>query len=134
MNQPDKSKRKFTYFENRDVFIALTEMAKEETDKRGEIVTVPTLIREVALKRANEFRRGKGQKPIDYDPSAGKFAPVGAASPAQAVVDLKGNLAVFDRKGNKISGYNKLTQVPQLLRAFPKCRVISETAKISKTT
>jgi hypothetical protein len=128
MNQPDKSKRKFTYFENRDVFIALTQMAKEETEKRGEIVTVPALIREVMLKRANEFLRGKRQKPIDYDPSAGKFAPSGAAAAARAVVDLKGNLAVYDREGNKISGYSKLTQVPQLLRVFPKCRVISEAA------
>ena len=129
MNQPDKAKRRFTYFENRDVFNTLTQIANEETEKRGEIVTVPALIREVALKRANEFLRRKGQEPIDYDPSAGKFAPSGARAAARAVVDLKGNLAVYDREGNKIGGYNKLAQVPQLLRAFPKCRVISEAAK-----
>lgn len=123
MNQPDSKKRKFTYFENKDVFAALQEMADEETQKQGRVVTVPELIRETALKRANMFLNKHGKKPTDYDTTAGKFAPGGVGSAARAEVDLKGKMNVFDRNGNKLPDWKKVEQIPQLLRVFPKCRI-----------
>ena len=123
MNQPDSKKRKFTYFEHRDVFAVLQEMADEETKKQGRVVTVPEIIRESALKRANTFLNKQGKSPIDYDTTAGKFAPGGIGSAVRAVVDLKGRMTVTDRHGNKLPDWKKVDQIPQLLRLYPKCRV-----------
>jgi len=41
MNQPDRNKQKFTYFEHKEVMETLQQMAKEETEAPGHIVTVP---------------------------------------------------------------------------------------------
>ena len=123
MNQASKSKRKFTFFENREVFAALQQMAKAETEKRGHIVSVPELIREISLKRANEYRVKQGKKPIQYDPSAGKFAPGGITSAAQAIVDANGRMVVHDRNGNRLTEWRKVQDIPSLLRLYPKCKI-----------
>lgn len=123
MNQPDSTKKKFTYFENKQVFAALQDMAAEETARQGRVVTVPELLREAALKRANTYLSKRGKKTIDYDTTAGKFAPGGVGSAAQAVVDMKGRMTVTDRNGNKLAEWKKLEDLPKLLSLYPKCRV-----------
>jgi len=131
MNQPDKKKRKFTYFEFEEVFSEFIKMAEEETARTGRVVTAPELIRRDTLKHANAHRVKNGQKPLDLDPSAGKFAPGGVGSATQAVVDIKGKMNVYDRKGNKLTEWKKVEDIPHLLRLYPRCKVIYST--VAKT-
>jgi hypothetical protein len=131
MNQPDSKKRKFTYFEFEDVFADLQKMAKEETGRCGHVVTVPELIRRITLKQVNAYRAKHGQKPLDYDPSAGKFAPGAVGSATQAVVDMKGKLVAYDRNENKLPEWKTVQDIPHLLRMFPRCKIIYASPKIA---
>jgi len=85
MNQPDRKKRKFTYFEFREVFDELKEIAHNESKNLSANVTVPEVVREMTLNRANQYRKLHGKKPLKLCPAAGKFAP-GGNRPARAVV------------------------------------------------
>jgi hypothetical protein len=124
MNKPHEDKRKVTYFEHKQVFKTLQDIAKEETEKQGHLVEVPEIIRKSTLKLANKYRVQHGEKPIDYDPSSGKFAPGGADSAARCEVDLQGNIEVRDRRGNKMRKWKRISQLPRLLRLYPKCKVV----------
>src|SRR3954447_22247484 len=126
MNRPHKDKRKFTYFENRQVFDTLVQIAKEKTAEQGRIVTVPELIREDTLAVANKFLRKHGKQPIEYDTGAGKFAPGSGrrGSAAECQVDIQGKIEVRDRLGNKLNEWKHVEQIPQLLRSYPKCKIV----------
>jgi hypothetical protein len=135
MNQPKRYKRKLTYFEHKKVFNVLEQIAKNQTKRHHEVqkVTVPQLIREDTLKLANRYLIDHGKEPIDYDTSAGKFAPKGIRSTplkkvepkaVRAVVDIKGNVTVYDKKGSKLPNWKKLEELPRLLSLCPKCRVV----------
>jgi hypothetical protein len=123
MNQPDKKKRKFTYFEHKKVFNTLERIAKDETSMRGRIVTVPELIRNLTKALANEYRSKRGKRLINYDTSAGKFAPSKVGSPTDAFVYIDGRMEVFDKTGKKMNEWKNVTQLPELLRLYPKCKV-----------
>ena len=123
MNKPDEKKRKVTYFEHKGVYATLEQIAGDETKIQPYAVSVPEIIRTLTLARANGYLRKHGQKQIDYDPSAGKFAPANAASPANAFVNMRGGLKVFDKLGNQIKRWSKVIQIPELLRLYPKCRI-----------
>src|SRR6266576_6208847 len=116
MNTPDENKRKVTYFEHKEVYATLKQIAGDETKLQTYAVTVPEVIRTLTLLRANEYLRKHGRKQIAYDPSAGKFAPANAASPARALVNMRGGLKVFDKLGNQIKRWSKVAQIPELLR------------------
>jgi hypothetical protein len=124
MNQPDKNKRKFTYFEHKNVFATLQLIAKDETSIRGREVTVPELIRKETLVLANKYRRKHGKPEIEYDPSGGKFVPGGPLSAARCEVDLQGNMEVRDRCGNRMRKWKRISQLPQLLSLYRKCKVV----------
>ena len=129
INTPGKQKRKVTYFENKKVYEALVKMAADETARQGRVVSVPELIREIALKRANAYLAKQGKKRIDYDPSAGKFAPGAVSSATRAEVDLNGKMSVYDREGNKLPAWKKIQEIPRLLRSYPKCKVVYQMPK-----
>jgi hypothetical protein len=124
MNQPNRNKRKFTYFEHKEVIATLQQMAKEETEGPGHIVTVPELIRRSTLKLANKYLTRHGKKQIDYDPSAGKFAP-GNPLPDKVVVNEKGDVTLYC-KGHKLPWSITLQDIERVLRRCPKCRVKSK--------
>jgi len=124
MNKPDRNKRKFTYFERKEVMETLQQMAEEETEGPGYIVTVPELIRRSTLNLANRYLKRHDKKPIEYDPSAGKFAP-GNPSPDNLVVNEKGDVTLYC-KGNKLPWSITLQDIERLLRRCPKCRVKSK--------
>src|SRR5207237_10443735 len=115
---------KFTYFEHKEVFETLRQIAIEETDRPGHRVTVPELIRKITLKLANKYLVRHGKKPIDYDTSAGKFAP-GDPSPDKVVVDEKGAVTVHC-KGNKLPWSIRPQELESLLKRYPKCRLMSK--------
>ena len=123
MNTPSKNKRKVTYQEHKSVHATLKQIAADETKTQPYPVSVGEVLRTLTLARANEYRRKRGQPPIAYDPSAGKFAPGNAASPAGASVNLRGDMKVFDKLGNQIKGWSKVSQIPEILRLYPKCRI-----------
>src|SRR5205823_14507977 len=123
MNQLHKDKRKFTYFENTQVFDTLTQIADHETARQGRTVTIPELIREKTLPLANRYLCERGQQEIEYDTHAGKFAPSSANSATLCTIDSKGNLDVRNKRGKKMDKWKKVTQVPQLLSSYPKCKI-----------
>jgi hypothetical protein len=128
MNTPKKNKKKYTYYDHKQVLATLEQVAKEETTKRGHgrNVTAPELIREMTLNLANKHLIEGGKEPIRYDTSAGKFAPGGIGSAANAVVDMKGRMTVYDKSGNKLDEWETVQDIPHLLRLYPKCRVSTE--------
>jgi hypothetical protein len=123
MNQPDRDKRKFTYYEHNGVFATLQLIAKDETSTRGRIVRASELIRNMTRARANEYHRKHGQPRIKYDTTSGKFAPSSVDSATLALVTINGDLKVFDKQGKKMNNWRKVTQLPDLLRLHPKCKV-----------
>jgi|ERR1051326_7712488 hypothetical protein len=124
MNQPKRFKRKFTYGEHEAVVAAYDLEAATRTAREGRIVTRAEIAREASLKRANEIYKKHGKKTIDYDTSAGKFAPGGPAAADQALVDLRGRMIVVDKKGEEMPKWKKVEEIPQLLRLFPRCRIV----------
>ena len=124
MNQPHKDKKKFTYNENKLVFDTLKWIAAEETKTLGREVTMPEVIRTETLKVANKYRREHGQPPIKYDTSGGKFAPPNATSATVCTIDSQGNMDVRERRGNKMTQWKHVKQLPELLRSYPKCKVL----------
>lgn len=121
---PHPVKRKVTYFENKNVLAALEKLAEEESKQAGHKIYVSELIREMSLKLANSYLETAGKKPIDYDPSSGKFAPGGVPMPGSAVVDEEGKLTVYDKKEGRImTEWRHLKQLPALIRNFPRVKV-----------
>jgi hypothetical protein len=124
MNQPNNDKRKYTYYEHREVYATLVQIAEEETKSQPYTVTVGQIIRTLTWLRVNEYRKKHGQKPIMCDPAAGaKFAPGNAALPHRAVVNMRGGMTVYDKRGNKIKSWSNVSQIPELLRLFPRCKI-----------
>lgn len=127
-SQPSILKSKFTYFEHKDVLTELKQMAKEESDKRGRTVTLPELIREVALKRANERRKKMGKKLLDLDPSAGKFASAGPGAVSQVIIRTGGKIEAYNKKGDRLPEWKKLEQLEEITRLFRRVKVGHEVA------
>src|SRR6266480_5218219 len=125
MNQPNRKKRKFTYFEFREVFNELKQIAHDESKNLSTNVTMPEVVREMTLNRANQYRKLRGKKPLKLCPAAGKFAP-GGYRPARAVVTKSAQLEVFDKNGQLMPQYtgDVRKSLPQLLRRFPRCLVV----------
>jgi hypothetical protein len=123
MNQPSKDKKKFTFFEQKDVFSELQQAATTQTETYGRIIKVPEIIRTLTLNFANEIRKKQGKEPIDYNPASGKFAPGGVGSAKQAVVNMKGEMAVFDKNGKRLPEWKSVTEIPRLLQVYPKCKI-----------
>lgn len=63
-NQLDPNKRRVTYAEWIEVFDEIEKIAKDEGKSPTEV------IRETVLKRANNYRKRTGRKPLPFDPSA----------------------------------------------------------------
>ena len=128
MNQPDKKKQKFTYFEFREVLDELKQIAASESKNLAKNVTLPEVIRELTLNRANQHRKLNGKAPLEgLDPAAGKFAP-GAARPARAVITKKLRLEVFDKNGKLMPEYGGEVHkgLRRLRQHFPRCPVVPE--------
>jgi hypothetical protein len=132
MNQHHKDKRKFTYFEHKNVFSTLELIAEEETSMHGRIVRVPELIRRMTRVRANKYRTKHGQPEINYDTSSGKSAPPPGGSATLALVNMRGGMEVFDKRGNKMKEWTKVDQIPDLLRGHPKCKIQYDATHILK--
>ncbi|SRR6266480_282783 len=80
MNQPHKDKKKYTYYDHKDVLTTLMIIAKDEASTRGRTVTVPELIRNLTSARTNTYLRKRGQREIKYDTSDGGFGPTSVKS------------------------------------------------------
>ena len=123
-NQPNENYRKVTYQEHKEVYATLVRIADEETKSQPYTVSPSQIIRTLTWRHVNQYLTKHGQKPIMYDPAAGaKFAPGNAALPHRAVVNMRGAMTVYDKRGNKIKGWSNVSQIPELLRLFPKCRI-----------
>lgn len=122
-NQPAKDKVKYTLFFHDDVLNEFAKMAEEETEKQGRPVTVPEIIRDATIKRANEHRKKQGKKLFDLDPSAGKFASWGTAFVAQVVVHPGGRIEAFNKRGQRVGEWKRLDQLEKICRLFPRVRV-----------
>ena len=81
------------------------------------------IIRTLTLNFANEIRKKQVKEPIDYDPRSGKFAPGGVGSAKHAVVNMKGGMAVFDKNGKRLPEWKSVTEIPRLLRVYPKYKI-----------
>jgi hypothetical protein len=108
----------------RKVFETLQQIGREETERPKYVVTIPELIRRSTLELANRYLERHGEEQIDYDTSAGKFAP-GKPSPDTLVVNEKGQVTLFS-KGNKLPWSIKLKEIDDLLKRYPNCRVKSK--------
>jgi hypothetical protein len=132
-NQPNENNRKVTYQEHKEVYATLVRMADEETKNQPYTVSVGQKIRTLTWRHVNQYLTKHGQKPIMYDPAAGaKFAPGNAALPHRAVVKTGGGMTVYDKCGNKIKGWSNVSQIPELLRLFPRCRIEYDRSDIDK--
>src|SRR5262249_3355672 len=132
-NQPSEIKRKVTYPEHKEVHATLVRIADEETKSQSYTVSVAQIIRTLTLGHVNQYLTKHGQKPIMYDPAAGaKFSPGNAALPPRAVVNMRGGMTVYDKRGNKIKGWSNVSQIPELLRLFPRCTIEYDRTDILK--
>jgi len=117
---------------NKDVKSTLELIAKDETSMHGRIVSVAELIRRMTRASANEYRRKHGQPEINYDTSAGKYAPHPSGSATLALVNMRGGMEVFDNRGKKMNKWTKVDQIPDLLRCHPKCKIQYDATDILK--
>jgi hypothetical protein len=133
-NQPDESKRKVTYQENKDVYNELVLQANEETATWGEVVAPAELIRRGTKLIANANRERSGEPKIDYDEKSGPFAPRNIVSATLAIMNSPGDMAVYDKKGNKMKGWDNVKDIPKLLRSYPRCELrFSESLELPST-
>ncbi len=129
MNAMSPKKRKLTYPESKKVYTELVKIAHEATIREGRVVPVAEVVRIASLAAANEHRKKNGKKMLDIDPSAGKFMPSGGMAANQCIVNADGRaITVYSKSNSVMSAYQKLSQLPTLLRHFPKVKMVYEDA------
>jgi hypothetical protein len=74
-NRISEDKTKIIYSEWDDVRADLVRVREELAEKeRVEFISEAEHLRRLTLAEVNKFRRRRGERPLDLDPSSGKFA------------------------------------------------------------